>query len=53
MVSVQALMDRIRNCAELAEASDGSERTQHLLSLALACDELCQWLEQHQKTDED
>jgi hypothetical protein len=49
MVSMRALMDRVRNCAELAEASTGSERTQHLISLALAWDELCKWLEQHRK----
>jgi hypothetical protein len=45
------LMDRVRNCAEAADASEGSERTQRLLGLAFACEELCQWLEQHQEAD--
>jgi hypothetical protein len=45
-------MDRVRNCAEAADASEGSERTQHLLSLAFACKELCQWLEQHKEADQ-
>jgi hypothetical protein len=46
-------MDRVRNCAELADASKGSERTEHLISLALACEELRKWLEQHRETDQE
>jgi hypothetical protein len=52
MVSLQTLMDRVGNCAEAADASKGDERTQHLISLAFACDELCEWLEQHKNADQ-
>jgi hypothetical protein len=51
MASLRALLDRVLNCAGLADASTGPDRAQHLLSLWSACDEFCKRIDREKKPD--
>jgi hypothetical protein len=51
MASLRALLDRVLNCAGLADASTGPDRAQHLLSLWSACDEFCKRIDREKKRD--